>query len=282
CAAGCYPIEENSLEYFVRWDGELRVKGQTIRKPYVLLTNRHSPQKRFEYALWALKMALREVPDLSLVITGQETEYTNMLKYLIEGLRLLKSVQFVGLVSGPELETLYRQAALYVYPAPEEDFGMGIVEAMAAGTPVVAWNNGGPTVTVQNGQTGYLVQPYETDEFAEKMCILATNPALAQRMGRAGHKRARDRFSYEYHNEILELALKTAAASYDSLAKYPRRGYEQVSDPDLGYQQPSLELVMPHTSSMKKELRLQNDFASHQEFKLAETDQASDAVKPKI
>lgn len=282
CSAGCHPIEESSLEYFVRWGGELRVKGQTIWKPYALLTNRHSPQKRFEYVLWALKMALREVPDLSLVITGQETEYTDMLKYLVEGLRLDKSVHFVGLVSGQELEILYRQAALYVYPAPEEDFGMGIVEAMAAGTPVVAWDKGGPTVTIQNGQTGFLVQPNETDEFSEKMCTLAANPALAERMGRAGHNRARYRFSYERHNMILEQALRTAVGSYDSLAKYPRRGHESVGDSDLGNQIPSLELVMPPTSSMTKEPRLQNDFASHQEFEVAETDEVSDAVRSKI
>ena len=90
---------------------------------------------------------------------------------------------FVGLVTERSLARLYREATLYVYPSPEEDFGMGIVEAMAAGTPVVAWNNGGPTVTVKNGETGFLVEPYDTEEFAEKMRRLATDPVLLREEG---------------------------------------------------------------------------------------------------
>ena len=64
-------------------------------------------------------------------------------------------IYFVDLVNESDLSRLYKAAVLYVYPSPEEDFGMGIVEAMAAGTPMIAWNNGGPTGTVKDGQTGY-------------------------------------------------------------------------------------------------------------------------------
>ena len=56
-------------------------------------------------------------------------------------------------------------ASAYVYPSPEEDFGMGIVEAMGTGTPVVAWANGGPTVTVRDQETGFLIESYDTDQF---------------------------------------------------------------------------------------------------------------------
>ena len=167
--------------------------------------------KRFEYALWALKAIRRQVPKIALVITGQETEYTDLVRYLVDGLGLNESVHFVGLVTEADLLELYRSATAYVYPSPEEDFGMGVVEAMAAGTAVVAWNNGGPTGIVLHAETGFLVQPYDTDEFAENLRMLVSSPSLAERMGRAGNIHSVESFSYEGHIRILEQALASAA-----------------------------------------------------------------------
>ncbi|MBI2846197.1 MAG: glycosyltransferase family 4 protein [Chloroflexi bacterium] len=214
CPAGCHPLPEEALDYAARWQGELSVNGITICKPYVLLTNRHTPQKRFEYVIWALRTVVEKTPHLSLVITGQETQYTKQLHDLIRHLALEEQVQFVGLTSETDLARLYREAALYVYPSPEEDFGMGIIEAMAAGTPVVAWNHGGPTVTVEDGVTGFLAKPWLVSDYTSKMAHLATDPALAERMGRAGHKRAKEKFSYESHHRILEEALGEAVKNY--------------------------------------------------------------------
>lgn len=216
CPAGCHPIPAQDLNYGRRWTGEIQVGVIRIGKPFILLTNRHSPMKRFEYALWALKAIRREVEPITLVITGQPTEYTDQLVYLVKGLGLQGSVEFVGLVPETVLTALYKQAAVYVYPSPEEDFGMGIVEAMAAGTPVVAWRNGGPTVTVKDRETGYLVEPYDTEAFADSILSLIMNPSLAERMGRAGHIRAKKLFSYEQHNRILQAALFRALEKHST------------------------------------------------------------------
>ena len=219
CPAGCHPIPDGDLDYPVRWAGSVRVGNSSVRKPFILLTNRHSPMKRFEYALWALKAILRSKPEVRLVITGQETEYTDQLRYLVHGLGLEEQVHFVGLVSDGDLGLLYRHAAVYVYPSPEEDFGMGVVEAMGSGTPVVAWNNGGPTSTVSDGESGYLVEPYDVDAFADRLMALIANPVLAEVMGRAAHRRARDLFSYDRHNQFLESALVAAAQCYPGEAR---------------------------------------------------------------
>jgi glycosyltransferase involved in cell wall biosynthesis len=207
CAAGCHPLDYVELDYGCRRSGSLRVNGFTIPKPYILLTNRHSPMKRFEYGLWALKSVIREFPNISLVITGQPTHYTSQLRYLVDTLGLEQKVIFVGLVNESDLIRLYSEAIIYIYTSPQEDFGMGIIEAMAAGTPVVAWRRAGPTVTVLDNETGYLVTPYDSQEFAEKMKVIVSNPQLAERMGRAGHQRAIEKFSYVHHNRKLEWAL---------------------------------------------------------------------------
>jgi glycosyltransferase involved in cell wall biosynthesis len=218
CPAGCHPLPEGTLAYQNRWRGSLEVNSTVISKPYLLLTNRHAPQKRFEYAIWALKSIQEKAPAISLVITGQETEYTDQLRYLVDGMDLTNAVHFVGLVTEEELDLLYREAALYIYPSPEEDFGMGIVEAMAAGTPVVAWNNGGPTVTVRDGETGFLVEPYDTIEFTEKLLSLLLDHELNERMGRAGHLRAVKLFSYATHNQILAETLREVYERYYQLS----------------------------------------------------------------
>ena len=189
------------------------MNGFTIPRPYILLTNRHSPMKRFEYAIWAMKWILRQNGKVTLVITGQETEYTDQLRYLVSGLRIAGNVKFVGLVPERDLSVLYQNAVAYVYPSPEEDFGMGIIEAMAAGTPVVAWKNGGPTVTVKDRETGFLIEPYDTGQFAEKLLLIGS-PSLVEQLGWAGHRRAVERFSYEQHNWILAERAMAALEAY--------------------------------------------------------------------
>lgn len=245
CPAGCYPIPSDELSYANRWDGKLPVNGNAVEKPFVLVSNRHAPHKRFEYALWAMKRISREAPNLSLVVTGQETSYTDQLRYLVDGLGLQEKVQFVGLVSEEDLARLYQEAAVYIYPSPEEDFGMGIIESMAAGTPVVAWNNGGPTGTVLDGETGFLIEPYDTEEYAQKILRLAASPTLVEQMGRAANDWARKRFSYQSHNRLLEAALETAIETYDrkvSRADAPMPSYETVHRLDLEDAHPILEI----------------------------------------
>ncbi len=234
CPAGCYPAHPDALSYSHRWVGRVEVNGTTVSKPFILLTNRHAPQKRFEFALWALKRMIKEMPEISLVITGQETHYTDQLRYLAQGLRLESSVHFVGLVNEADLSRLYGEAAVYVYPSPDEDFGMGIAEAMAAGTPVVAWRRGGPTVTVNPGKTGFLVTPYDTDEFAERLLMLAQNPELAARMGRAGNRRARALFTYERHAATIENHVLNAANRLPEPMETPRPNLSPMASLEVG------------------------------------------------
>src|SRR3989304_10511765 len=105
----------------------------------------------------------------SLVIPGPFTAHTPRLVELAKQLGIEQQVLFLGQIPEPELQRLYREAAVYCYPAPEEDFGMGVIEAMAWGIPVVAWNHAGPTVTVADGETGYLAEPYSLEKYPQGM-----------------------------------------------------------------------------------------------------------------
>lgn len=184
--------------------------SRLIREQYILMTNRHVRQKKMEYAVEMMKGLKVGFPRLKLVVTGSETKYTDDLKQLARKRGLGNKVMFTGYVKEKELGEWYKGAAVYVYTAPEEDFGMGVIEAMAAAIPVVAWNSGGPAYTVIDGKTGFLIKPYKVKVMREIVEKLLKNKRLRERMGKAGRERAKQ-FTWEKHGRCLEKYLIKAS-----------------------------------------------------------------------
>jgi len=205
CPAGSHAVPQHELDAD-RHRGAFVLDGLVIPKPYVLLTNRHFAVKRFDFAI----RAMREVPSVHLVVTGAFTPYTREMRSLAQELGVSDRTIFTGLVADSALDRLYREAAVYVYPAPEEDYGMGIVEAMGRGTPVVAWNVAGPTSTVEDGITGLLVKPFDEPAFACAIEGLVRDPARAKKLGLAGWLKVDDGLGHESHCRHLAAALRHA------------------------------------------------------------------------
>ena len=93
--------------------------------------------------------------NMRLIIAGEAHGFADVEKYLkkIAG----ESIELVGRVSDKELFKLYGEAKGFIALAKDEDFGMTPVEAMAAGTPVIAYNGGGYKESVIDGKTGILI-----------------------------------------------------------------------------------------------------------------------------
>ncbi len=217
CPAGCHVASSGfPLPVNARFSGGLTVNGYPIRRPYVLLTNRHYPQKRFDLAIRAINEVRKRHPKVQLVITGPPTPHTATLRALAADLKVTEGALFLGTVTEAEMQKLYEGAAVYVYPAPEEDFGLGVLESMARGVPVVAWNQAGPTVTVGPG-TGYLAEPLEVGDFARDIASLLDDPAANQAMGEHAFGWAR-RFDWERHLDILERCIVEVARSHEQVA----------------------------------------------------------------
>ena len=87
------------------------------------------------------------------------------------------------------------QASVYALPSYHEAQPMSVLEAMAAGLPVVATPVGGTPDAVSDGVEGYLVQPGDVDALARRLEVLLTAPAHARALGRAAFAKVRDRFS---------------------------------------------------------------------------------------
>ncbi len=217
CPAGCHVAPSGfPLPVDARFSGGLTINGYPIRRPYVLLTNRHYPQKRFDLTIRAMAEVYKRHPRVQLVIPGPATSHTASLKELAAELGLTDTVLFLGAIAEDELQKLYEGAAVYVYPAPEEDFGMGVIESMAKGVPVVAWNQAGPTVTVGPG-TGYLAEPLVVEDYATGISELLDDPAANQATGERAFEWAR-RFDWERHLDTLENAVAEVARSHERVA----------------------------------------------------------------
>jgi uncharacterized protein (TIRG00374 family) len=217
CPAGCHvAVSGFPLPIDARFEGGLTINGFPIRRPYVLLTNRHYPQKRFDLAIRAMAEVRKAHPRAQLVVPGPPTSHTATLRALVAELGLGDAVLFLGPIAEDELQKLYAGAAVYVYPAPEEDFGMGVIESMAKGVPVVAWNQAGPTVTVGPG-TGHLAEPLEVSDYAEGITRLLDDPAENQATGQRAFEWAR-RFDWERHLDVLERAVLDVARSHEQVA----------------------------------------------------------------
>lgn len=212
CPAGCDPFPHGPLTFQKKkyFEGRLQVNGFSIQKPYIFLTNRHYPQKRFDYAIEALPLVLKKFPNVQLVISGAFTNVTKQWQHLAEKLQVAKNIFWLSEVKNEDMGLLYENAAVYLYTSPEEDYGMGVVEAEEFGVPVVAWNHAGPTVTVNNGKTGFLAKPYEVSDFADKIIWLLSHPDERVQIGKAAHEHVQKHFTWDRHVEILEHAMSEA------------------------------------------------------------------------
>jgi len=172
----------------------------------LLSLNRYDPGKNLELAVEALAELKKIVSDetgrrLRLIYAGSCDERLSESRQLLqrlqqraEDLKLADQVVFLKSVTDAERTWLLNRCACLVYTSLHEHFGIGIVEAMAAGRPVVAVNNGGPRETVRDGETGFLCEP-SPGAFAEALARIVTDPSLAERMGIEAQKRAADTFS---------------------------------------------------------------------------------------
>lgn len=131
---------------------------QKTERKHFLVVGRLTPAKNFEQAI-----AVCAKLDLPLVVAGTGHN-AGRLRKLAGG----ANVKFVGRVSDEELRDLYRSAFALLQPA-EEDFGMTAAEALACGTPVIAYGVGGVAEIVKNNENGILYYQNRTEYLAEAL-----------------------------------------------------------------------------------------------------------------
>ena len=162
-------------------------------KDRILMTvGRLHKQKGHCYLIQAVSKVRKEFPNVKLLVAG-EGEEENNLKKLVKSLDLTNEVIFAGLSS--DIEGILSMAELFILPSLWEGLPNVLLEAMAAGKPVVATKVGGISEIVVPGETGMLIPPRDTDALAIAIIDLLQNRLKAKDMGEAARIRAGKRFS---------------------------------------------------------------------------------------
>jgi glycosyltransferase involved in cell wall biosynthesis len=119
------------------------------KENYFLVVSRLSAYKKIDLVV----EAFRELPDLKLKIVGTGSELANLKKKAVGA----SNIQFLGFISEEELPNIYAKAKALIFPQVE-DFGLVPIEAMASGTPVIAYEKGGALETITE-PTGMFFHP---------------------------------------------------------------------------------------------------------------------------
>ena len=151
---------------------------------------RLTEQKGIPYLLEAAA-DLPNTLDVAVSIVG-EGPRRNALEKERDALGVSETVTFEGFLPEPGLTDAYLDSDIFAFPSVYEPFGLVVLEAMASGRPVVAFDAGGVAEIVRDGIDGLLVPPGDVTAFANALEALATDHERRRAMGRNARNRAED------------------------------------------------------------------------------------------
>lgn len=161
-------------------------------------------RKGVKYLIQAASMLGKEGKRVHLIIAG-EGEQRAELEQLADKLNVAAS--FVGFRK--DMPNVLATVNAFAMPALAEGLGIAVIEAMAAGRPVIASAVGGLRESVIDGETGFLIAPRDPRALADAIGKLIDNPGLASSFGAAGQARAREHFS------LANMAARNEALYYE-------------------------------------------------------------------
>jgi glycosyltransferase involved in cell wall biosynthesis len=170
----------------------------------VLYVGRLAKEKGVNYILEAFPKIVKAHSSCTLNIVGDGPYRSNLL-HLAQELGIEKKVIFHGKLSGEPLIEAFQKSNVVVIPSVSLDNSPIVAyEAMASGRPVVGSNIGGIPDLVTDGETGYLVEPRNPDQIAEKVIRVLSNRELAIKMGKKARENCLIYFNKEDHYNKLK------------------------------------------------------------------------------
>ncbi len=165
---------------------------------------RLDPLKGHDIALKALARAVKKCPSLKLLIVGDGSfssarqglglskadVWRQRLLNLIDELRLEGHVIFTGYLNALELGCAYTRADFTILTSRAEGFGLVVAEAWHYGKPIIVSSTAGVAELVDNGRTGFVVNPFDVEMVAQAMVRLALDEKLRNEMGLEGQRQA--------------------------------------------------------------------------------------------
>jgi len=163
--------------------------------------------KGCEVLLEALALLKKKESDFEAVFVGAEIDISPQdFSKQCDALDIADRVSYLGPLYGSEKTRQLLQADIFAYPTLNDSFGLVLLEAMEAGLPIVASNEGSIPEIVSEGESGFIVPKNNAQALANQLEILLKDAALRFKMGQAGRERFEAKFtSKKFENNLLEI-----------------------------------------------------------------------------
>jgi glycosyltransferase involved in cell wall biosynthesis len=182
----CIPngVDIRKFQDHIYNDGLRRKYSIPCYGPLILCVCRISKNKGLEYLLRAGSKLAQKIGYINILIIGPsvDKQYKADLLKLANNLGISSNTHFKEGVPDEDLVSFYKKANLFVLPSEHETLPLVILEAMAAGCPLIATRVGGIPDIVADGKTGFLVTPRSEDELFEKMLLVLSDENLRNRI----------------------------------------------------------------------------------------------------
>jgi len=166
------------------------------------------PGKGVDSVIKVLPKVMKIVPDVFYVIVGGG-DLQPRLEEMARESSVRDRVFFIGKLQLEQLKMCYSRTDVFVMPSQQEGFGIVFLEAMAYGKPVIAGDHGGAPEIVQDGVTGFSVNPDDLEALTDRLIQLLQDKALCTRMGDAGRQRVEEDFTFMRFEKKLVRILDT-------------------------------------------------------------------------
>jgi glycosyltransferase involved in cell wall biosynthesis len=191
--------------------------------PEIICVANFRPRKRHVDLVEALALLHKRGVRVRCLFVGdgptkQEVESLGQARHL-DGV-----VKFLGRREPEEVRALLGRADIFVLPSLWEGLPGSVMEAMAAGLPVVGTDVNGTNELVIDGETGCLVPPREPEALAQRLAWLATNPQIRTEMGQRGRKRIAEEFPLDAMVKRTEMFYRLIIETRCPLSQHPTTG----------------------------------------------------------
>jgi len=160
-----------------------KVKNLDLKQPIFLYVGRITARKGIKTLLEACAILKKQgYSDYTLLIVGKGDQQEELEAFIREQ-DFSEQVNWVGWVDYGSLGAYFQQADIFVFPTFEDVWGMVVPEAMVFGKPVLCSNGAASCELIVEGENGYIFDPSNAKELAEKMQVFLDNPDLVESMG---------------------------------------------------------------------------------------------------
>ena len=193
---------------------EAGVVGKDNKKFKILFAGVLQESKGFFDLIKTVPILSRSYPEVEVLIAGRwdDNGLKNRVTTYIQENNLQDKVKFVGVVTGEEKICLFQSSHIFVLPTYFYLEGQPVVilEAMAAGLPIITCDRGSIKEMITHGENGFIISPSSPNQIAEKIAILIEDKNLRERIGEKNRQKAKDRFTLDqYVDGVVEVIKKS-------------------------------------------------------------------------